>query len=196
MIPALVAGFLAGSVPTADILARWAGHDLRNSGSGNPGANNARRVGGWRLAAAVLLTEMTKGALAAGIALAIAGDGAGIAAGLGVVAGNIYNPWYRFRGGQGLGATAGVLAAAWPLGLLFGLVVIASGAKMSSNTYRAAIVTFVALVGAGALWPALDLAFPWGLELGWIWLALGLTALVVPKQVNMLRRSGPRQPRG
>src|SRR5690606_27985836 len=48
---ALVVGYLVGSAPTADWLARRRGIDLRSTGSGNPGTNNALRTGGPRLAA-------------------------------------------------------------------------------------------------------------------------------------------------
>jgi len=47
------------------------GVDLRRGGTGNPGPNNARRLGGLPLAFLVLVVEMAKGmtAVAAGLAL-------------------------------------------------------------------------------------------------------------------------------
>jgi glycerol-3-phosphate acyltransferase PlsY len=57
-------GYLIGSVPTALWLGKLWGVDLRRGGTGNPGANNARRLGGNTLALLVLIVEITKGLLA------------------------------------------------------------------------------------------------------------------------------------
>ena len=43
--------YLLGTVLGGALLARLRGFDLRKSGSGNVGATNALRAGGWRLAA-------------------------------------------------------------------------------------------------------------------------------------------------
>lgn len=56
----LMTGYLIGSLPTADWLGRAAGVDLRRDGSGNPGANNARTLGGLGLGVRVLAMEVTK----------------------------------------------------------------------------------------------------------------------------------------
>jgi hypothetical protein len=45
LLPAVLLGYLLGSIPTANGLARLRGVDLRKAGSGNPGVNNARRLG-------------------------------------------------------------------------------------------------------------------------------------------------------
>ena len=67
---AAITGYLIGSVPTAVWLGKLWGVDLRRGGTGNPGANNARRLGGLPLAFLVLVVEMAKGmtAVAAGLA--------------------------------------------------------------------------------------------------------------------------------
>ena len=66
----LVIAFLLGSFPTAYIAGRaLSGEDMREVGSGNPGAlNTARRVG-IAVGAAVLLIDAGKGILAVFIAL-------------------------------------------------------------------------------------------------------------------------------
>ena len=70
LTPTLLAaatGYLAGSIPSADIatrLARTNVDDLRATGSGNPGALNAAAVLGRRWGAAVLGADMAKGAAA------------------------------------------------------------------------------------------------------------------------------------
>ncbi len=187
MILSLLGGLLAGSIPTADWLAGRRGVDLRRGGSGNPGANNAMRLGGWKLAALILGTEMVKSA-AVVLAAQTVSDSWAVAAGVGAVAGNIYNPWHRFRGGQGLGSMAGVLAAAWPAGLATGLVVIGVMAILFKSSRPATIIAMSGLVlaatQAGSLW------MPWGVETLWLPLSGWMFMLVVPKQVLLIRRAG------
>ena len=76
---AALAGYAVGSVPTAVWLGRLWGVDLLGDGSGNPGANNARRLGGHTLAVLVLIIEITKGLVAVLVGLAIGGQAAGLA---------------------------------------------------------------------------------------------------------------------
>lgn len=54
---ALIAGYPIGSIPTANAIAGLFGIDLRSEGSGNPGANNARHLGGPGLSIAILSVE-------------------------------------------------------------------------------------------------------------------------------------------
>ncbi len=188
IILAAIAGYLLGSIPTADWIGRVAGVDLRGDGSGNPGANNARRLGGTRLAAAILIVEIGKGVAAVIAGVALAGAVGGAAAGLAALAGNIYNVWYRFEGGQGLGISAGILLAAWPLYFPIALVVIAVVTAVTRRTAKAALAAMVALIIGAAV--SLTVGYPsgWGLgdpESGF--LALGMVILITPKQVTKLR---------
>ena len=52
--------FLIGSVNPAFLVARALGHDLRSSGSGNPGATNAGRVMGPKWGVLVLVLDVAK----------------------------------------------------------------------------------------------------------------------------------------
>lgn len=189
MIPlAGLIGYLVGSLPTAGWIASISGVDLRSQGSGNPGANNARKLGGVRLAAAVLIVEIIKGVLAVAAGVAFAGPSGGAAAGLGALAGNIYNVWYRFGGGQGLGISAGILVAAWPLYFPVVLTVIAAVVFRTRSSARAALTAMVALVIGGVV--SITLGYPpgWGIgdpEAGL--LALGMILLITPKQIGKLR---------
>ena len=129
MIGALLIGYFAGSLPTADLVGRIRGVDLRASGSGNPGAANALRVGGRGMAIAVLVLDLIKGAAAAMIGAGIHGDGTAVAAAVAAVLGQVHNPWFGFRGGKGLGVTAGTALVLWPSGLLVAVPVLAIAAK-------------------------------------------------------------------
>lgn len=147
-----VAGYLIGSIPTAVFLGRLRSVDLRREGSGNPGTSNALRTAGWGLASAVLAVEAAKGYLAVMAGEWVADDAAAIAGGLGAVAGNVYNVWYRFEGGKGLGISVGVLAGLWPAVLLPVAVVIFVGMRLSGSSGAAALTTMAALVVMAVLW--------------------------------------------
>jgi glycerol-3-phosphate acyltransferase PlsY len=193
---AIAIGYLLGALPTAGWLAkRLKGVDLRSVGSGNPGANNALQTGGAGLAAAVLVVEMAKGAAAVLIGERLGGEAAAVAAGLGAVAGNLYNVFYRFKGGKGLGITAGILVTAWPTALVPCILVIALGARLTRSSGAAAIIAIVALVGMGVTWMAFDLPVGWGLSRPGLLmlLALGVGVLIWPKHwvVARFTRSSP-----
>jgi glycerol-3-phosphate acyltransferase PlsY len=184
-----VIGYLLGSLPTANAVARLWGVDLRSSGSGNPGANNARQLGGYPLAAAVLGLEVVKGIVAVWVGFALAGDGGAVASGVGAVAGNVYNIWYRFEGGKGLGIAAGVLLAAWPwaLPILLGVLVVVVKATRSSG--KATLAGLAACLALAILWWAMDLPAGWGVNPGpmLLYLAIGLTVVMLPKHLHDAR---------
>lgn len=150
---AALLGYLIGSLPTAGLLGRLWGIDLRSQGSGNPGTANALRTSGPWLAAAVLVVEASKGYAAVSLGDWLAAGPGAVAAGLGAVAGNVYNLWYRFRGGKGLGISAGVLAALWPLVLLPVVIVITVGMVATRSSGTAALVAMASLVASSLLWP-------------------------------------------
>ncbi len=190
VLAAMALGYLWGSLPTANTLARLRGIDLRQGGSGNPGANNARRLGGPALGALVLTTEMAKGFLAVWIPGHLGGDLLATFSGAAAIAGNVFNPWYRFRGGQGLGITAGVLVGAWPWSAATA-VLGAAGAALLMRSAPAGGLTGLAMALAGLLLPPGG----WGLARpAAAWLILVAVAIAGPKQVINLRRRVPAEP--
>src|SRR5579872_4707760 len=108
---ALIIGYLLGSIPFGLVLTRLAGtQDLRAIGSGNIGATNVLRTGRKGLAAATLLLDMGKGALAVAVARSFSEEFAAVAA-LAAVIGHLFPVWLRFKGGKGVATSAGVLLA-------------------------------------------------------------------------------------
>lgn len=120
---ALLLGYLLGSIPFGIILTRLAGAgDLRSIGSGNIGATNVLRTGRKGLAAATLLLDAVKGAVAIWICGAFAPELVPLAA-FGAFMGHLYPVWLNFRGGKGVATLLGIsLALAWQLGLIFAVV--------------------------------------------------------------------------
>ncbi|MFZ5963056.1 glycerol-3-phosphate 1-O-acyltransferase PlsY [Thalassococcus sp. BH17M4-6] len=115
-----VIGYLLGSIPFGIVLTRAMGlGDLRSIGSGNIGATNVLRTGNKTAAAATLLLDGVKGAMAVLLARAMAGEDAAQIAGLAAFLGHCYPVWLRFRGGKGVATFLGILLAlVWPVGLL------------------------------------------------------------------------------
>jgi glycerol-3-phosphate acyltransferase PlsY len=129
-------GYLLGSIPFGLLVTRLAGvGDIRAIGSGNIGATNVLRTGRKGLAAATLLLDGGKGAVAAGIATWLGGADAGLVAGVIAVLGHNFPVWLRFKGGKGVATTLGVLLiTAWQVGVGACLtwLVIAAAFRISS----------------------------------------------------------------
>jgi len=192
MMWALALGYLIGSVPTADLLGRRRGVDLRSRGTGNPGAANALRVGGRGLAAAVLGLDLLKGACAALLGATITGNGTAVAAGLAAIAGQIHNPWFGFRGGKGLGVTGGTLAVLWPPGLLVTLPVLGA-VSPALGSALGSLVGLATMGGAAVVWARRDWAMAWGIAPDdlLVWYAIGVIVLTAPKFLADLGRRTP-----
>ena len=101
---ALVVGYLIGSIPVANLVAkRRSAIDLREVGDRNPGFWNARETLGKKAAVPVFVGDVAKGVVAAGVGVLIADDGVW---GLGYVAtgaamiGHAYPVFAGFRGGR------------------------------------------------------------------------------------------------
>jgi glycerol-3-phosphate acyltransferase PlsY len=114
------AGYLLGGIPTAFLVGRLRGVDIRRVGSGNVGATNALRTLGWKAGVTVMALDVAKGYLAAGLLpLLPVWEGEvvylGMAAGVAAILGHVFTPYLRFRGGKGVAAAAGVLVALAPL---------------------------------------------------------------------------------
>lgn len=122
LIPALVFGYVLGSIPFGLLLTRAAGlGDVRKIGSGNIGATNVLRTGNKALAAATLLLDALKGTVAVLIAGHFAPDLA-IWAGLGAFLGHLFPVWLGFKGGKGVATYLGVLIGlAWQVALIFAI---------------------------------------------------------------------------
>ena len=116
----LALGYLLGSIPFGLFFTYASGAgDIRAVGSGNIGATNVLRTGKKWAAAATLLCDGAKGAVAVLIARHALMHDAAWFAGLGAVLGHVFPLWLKFKGGKGVATYLGVaLALYWPVGLL------------------------------------------------------------------------------
>lgn len=111
------AAYLAGSVLFAIPICRfWELPDPRAQGSGNPGATNVYRTGGWLPALATLALDAAKGWLPVWLAY-----NAGLSTlvqamvALCAVTGHMVPIFYRFKGGKGVATALGAGLALAPV---------------------------------------------------------------------------------
>lgn len=148
---AAVAGYLAGSVSTATLVARRRGVDLRAVGSGNPGATNVGRALGRRTGVLVALLDVAKGLLPA-VAFGAVAPRAGLVAGVAAVLGHVTSPFLRGRGGRGVATAAGAILGSHPLWapvvLLVWVLVVAASRWVALASVGAALSLLVVAVVA------------------------------------------------
>jgi glycerol-3-phosphate acyltransferase PlsY len=151
VVALLPVGWLLGTFPSAPLIARAHGHDVTKEGSGNPGASNVARIAGWKAGALVLLLDFAKGAIAAGIGLAVHDRVGAYALGVAAVLGHTF-PLYR-KGGKGVAAAAGMLIVLYPvivvaLAVVFALIAkVLKKASLASLTCTVCFPVAVALMG-------------------------------------------------
>ena len=165
---AAAAGYLLGTFPTADIVARRSSGgfvDLRKAGSGNPGTANAAAVLGKKAGAAVLAGDVAKGALASGVGAVVAGPVGAHIGGTAAVAGHCYPVWNGFRGGKGVATSIGQCLATFPAYFPIDAFVGVATAAMpwwNKRAFTATLTSSVCWVAGGVVWWRRGLANGWG----------------------------------
>jgi glycerol-3-phosphate acyltransferase PlsY len=152
-----VFGYLIGSIPFGVVVARLMGlGNLRDIGSGNIGATNVLRTGSKPAAAATLILDGAKGAVALLIARKFAGEDAAQIVALAAMIGHCYPVWLKFKGGKGVATFLGILLAlAWPVGIAACLtwllaVAITRISSMGGLVAAAASSILIVLTGYGS----------------------------------------------
>ena len=160
----VLAGYVLGSIPWGYWLPRLvSGVDIRKVGSGNTGAANVWRTVGFKVALAVGILDMAKGAAAAVLGLLVAGELAGLLAGIGAMVGHWRPLFMGFRrGGKIVATTGGVALALAPLAALTASlvwIVIFLATRYTSIASMTAAVSLPALVVLfGGSWPVFAFA--------------------------------------
>jgi glycerol-3-phosphate acyltransferase PlsY len=159
-------GYVMGSLPTAEAiwhLAGGKGRDLRNVGTGNPGALNAVKVLGLQWGALLLAADILQGMLAAVLGRRIAGDDGAYAAGAAVVVGHSAPVWHGFADGKAVATGIGTKIVCFPSYLPADLAL--SGALLIASSGRAKFATSVAsacFVVAAGYWHVKRKGNLWG----------------------------------
>ncbi|MER1941227.1 glycerol-3-phosphate 1-O-acyltransferase PlsY [Castellaniella sp. FW104-16D08] len=163
IIPALLIGYLMGSVSFAVVVSHLLGlRDPRSFGSGNPGATNVLRGGNKLAALLTLLGDAAKGWAAVVLAAWAVGrgwlpDAALPLAGLGAFLGHVYPVFLRFRGGKGVATALGVLLALQPwlalaTALTWMIVAVVTRYSSLAAIIAAIFAPFYYILGGGVAW--------------------------------------------
>jgi glycerol-3-phosphate acyltransferase PlsY len=167
-LKAAAIGYVIGTFPTADLVARRASGglvDLRQSGTGNPGGANAVKVLGKKAGGAVIAGDVVKGALASAAGAAVAGPIGAHIGGTSSVVGHCYPVWNGFRGGKGVAASVGQCLATFPAYFPIDAavtVVTLAVPRWKQRAFAATIVSSVCWVLGGVVWWRRKLPNLWG----------------------------------
>jgi glycerol-3-phosphate acyltransferase PlsY len=116
--------FLFGSFPSGVVVTRLlTGRNVREVGSGNIGAANAVRAGGFKVGGAVALADILKG-----VVPVLLGSWVGLGSSqlalvaLVAVLGHDFSIFLHFKGGKGVATTLGVVLVLAPLAAVLAMV--------------------------------------------------------------------------
>lgn len=191
---ALLIAYLTASVSISVLYSRSKGADVRTVDFA--GASGMGRRYGWRVGVAIAIADILKGAISAGVVLALEPSAIWFAPAI-IALGHCYPVWHGFSGGQGLSPATGALWVADPLTGLVTMVgglgvmglhrlfklerLVKLGAQPTGGIVGLVIVFFVARARAG------DIA-GWGvLLLGVVLLIRGLHVLLSPSPARAER---------
>jgi acyl phosphate:glycerol-3-phosphate acyltransferase len=156
-VAAVFLAFLCGSIPTALLMGKLKGLDIRQHGSGNVGATNALRVLGKRWGVACLLIDGLKGWLPAMLFTGriidyfhwyppgLVHPNWTLVLGLAAVTGHMFSPWIGWKGGKGVATSLGAFLAVAPIPVL---ICLGIGLALIAVT---GYVSLASITGAGLL---------------------------------------------
>lgn len=181
---AAACGYLLGSINPAVLIARVFGKDLRQVGSGNPGATNVGRALGPRWAVLVGFLDVLKGLVPALVFGLLVGEIAGEIAGFAAVLGHITSPFLKGRGGKGVSTTLGAILGVQPWFAIPVLIAFGIGVWMFHRVGIGAAIAAVVLAITGVVY--------W--QVGWAdgsdaAFAVALAALVLGRHWRNLRQA-------
>ena len=143
----LLLSYLLGAIPSGYIITkRLKGFDIRDHGSGNPGAANVFRVVGKWPGIATFACDSAKGAAAVLAVKYFAPDNIylAMAAGFIAIGAHMWTIFLKFRGGKGVATSAGVFGALLPIPTAiaitaFAIIVWRTG-RISPGSIAAAVI--------------------------------------------------------
>jgi glycerol-3-phosphate acyltransferase PlsY len=169
----LIIGYIFGSIPNAVIIAKTKKIDIRNIGSGNPGAGNVAREIGKLWGILVFILDTTKAIIPMLLAdkiLHLNLFWIGIT-GLSAVIGHCYSLFLKFKGGKGAASSAGVMIYLFPK---FSIIAIGAFFLLQKipRTFKTFLPVFLTALGLWIwlYWNSMPLFFPFVL----IFLTLGI----------------------
>ena len=151
LVVSAVLGYLLGSLTLGIIVPRLMGtsQDIRKEGSGNVGATNVLRTQGKLQGGLVLLGDLLKGSIAAGLGLYLAGVEGGAIAGVCALLGHCFPLFFKLKGGKAVATCAGIIFVLIPQSMLIVapvfLIVIVISRMVSLGSILAALALALSL---------------------------------------------------
>lgn len=143
--------YLLGAIPTGYLIARKVmGIDIREHGSGNPGAANVYRTVGKWAGICTFLVDGLKGFIPTSLALYLFPGNywPAILCGTIAILGHMWTIYLKFRGGKGVATSCGVFAALLPiptaLAFISFVICVALWGRISIGSIVACIVLPIA----------------------------------------------------
>ncbi|MDP1792820.1 MAG: glycerol-3-phosphate acyltransferase [Acidimicrobiales bacterium] len=168
IVAAIAAAYLLGTIPTAVVVSRIATKgqvDIRQAGSGNPGALNTLGVLGAKWGAVVLLVDILK-AVVAGLIGREVSDAVACYAGSAAVVGHCFPVWFGFKGGKGIASAGGQCLVSFPAFSPIALAVtfLSTRKRFEARAFLAGLVTAGSWIAAATAWTVFDWPNAWGVE--------------------------------
>jgi glycerol-3-phosphate acyltransferase PlsY len=188
IIISLITGYIFGSIPNAVIIAKLKKVDIRNIGSGNPGAGNVAREIGKFWGILVFILDAMKAIIPMLIADKVVHLNAfwvGIT-GLFAVIGHCYSIFLRFKGGKGAASSGGVIIYLFPKFSIIAIVAFFLLQKIP-RTMKTFLPIFLIALGLWIwlYWNSMPLFVPFVL----IFLTLGIL-LNIDLIIELISRQG------
>ncbi|MEP6781020.1 MAG: glycerol-3-phosphate 1-O-acyltransferase PlsY, partial [Gemmatimonadaceae bacterium] len=147
----VVAAYLVGSFPTAYLVGKGYGIDLRTVGSGNLGATNVLRSIGWKAGLLVYVVDMVKGVLPVVLFPTVAsvakGWPWGVVFGIAAIMGHVRPIFLLGKGGgKGVATASGVFLGLAPIPALIAFVVFVVVTSVSRYVSLGSLIGAVSLV--------------------------------------------------
>ena len=142
----IILGYLCGSIPSAYLIGKTRGIDIRKVGDGNVGAANAyQQIGHWA-GLAVIVADVIKGVIPM-LLVAIFSDNLLVIflTGIAAMLGHILPMFLGFKGGRGESTACGVLVVLLPQPVLILLAIAISPVLITRNTMLLGTIMFAPL---------------------------------------------------
>ncbi len=190
----LLLAYLVGSFPTAHLVGKANGIDLRTVGSGNLGATNVFRTLGWKWGLAVYVVDFLKGMLPVlwlaprTLSSQLGPEGWAMAAGIAAITGHVRPVFLLGKGGgKGVATASGVFTALAPMAAASAIGAFA--ATVALTRY----VSLGSLVGAGVLAIVLQVT-AFNTAMAWVGTSVALFVMVTHRDnIKRLMRGDERR---
>ncbi|MCL1917522.1 MAG: glycerol-3-phosphate 1-O-acyltransferase PlsY [Peptococcaceae bacterium] len=150
----LLLAALLGSIPSAYLIGKCQGIDIRQYGSGNMGATNTMRVLGRRWGFLVLGIDVVKGFAAAWLVFTVLGDWGAVVGGIIAFVTHDWNPWFKFRPvGKGVACALGTALFVIPIPMGIGLIAFVATVVLTRYVSLASIFAGLSALGMTFVFP-------------------------------------------